>query len=79
MAAKTKNQRKNLNNKKKAIFFIDLMKEEEKIAKIDDFKEEGYEYNEFIHTLIKREDIELPYDFILFCLLVEDTESVKND
>jgi len=50
---------------------IGRMSYEEKQQKVKELKKIGYEYNSGIH-IISEEDIIIPYDFILFCLLIDN-------
>ena len=57
---------------------IKNMTSEQRRIKIEELKEIGYEYNEYLY-LILEEEVIIPYDFILFCLLVEkEKESAVN-
>ena len=50
---------------------VERLSEDEKKSKIQELKEKGYEYNPGIHTLLQLETV-IPYEFILYCLLIED-------
>jgi hypothetical protein len=66
----------NKKDKKEIISIIEKMSDEEKEHKIKELCAEGYEYNEFIHILIK-EGKSIPYNFIMLCLLVEDKDNYR--
>jgi len=57
---------------------IESFSEEEKIAKLEELEEQGYEYNNGIHVLAELET-PIPYDFILYCLLVEDLKKIPDN
>jgi len=57
---------------------IEKMSYEEKINKIEEFKKVGYGYNANMFVLIEG-DTFIPYDFIFFCLLMDDIKKKKNN
>ena len=61
----------NISNKAHAVDIINRSSEEGKTDNIKELEETGYEYNENIHILLKQDTI-IPYEFILYCLLIED-------
>ena len=63
-------------NKVQAESVIKNFSEEEKKQKIKELKKIGYDYNDRIHILLELDTI-IPYDFILYCLLVEDSNIGK--
>ena len=63
----------NKHNKQCVEDKIKKMLASEKKIKINELTKIGYEYNEGIHTLLTFGLI-IPYDFILYCLLMEDQE-----
>ena len=50
---------------------IERMSKEEKELKIKELEKQGYEYNRGLHILLTLDTV-IPYDFILYCLLIED-------
>ena len=63
----------NLQNKS---FFITAKEKIESMAdkeiKIEEFEKIGYEYNPYWEVLLETVTIDLPYDFILYCMLKEE-------
>ena len=57
---------------------IKRLSSEEKKIKIKELKKIGHEYNDGIHTLLSLETI-IPYDFVFYCLLVEDGGIGEHD
>ena len=60
-----------------AVSAIENMTEEEVKNKIKELKKIGYDYNENLEIVIE-EDITIPYDFILFCLLIEKEQKMPS-
>ena len=65
-------------NKVYAESMIEKYSVEEKKQKIEELEKIGYSYNNGIHTLVKLNTI-IPYDFILYCLLVEDLNIERKE
>jgi len=61
----------NIVYKEHAESMIKRYSDTEKTEKVEELKKIGYEYNEGIHTLLDMDTI-IPYDFVLYCLLIED-------
>lgn len=53
---------------------INRMSYWKKKSQLRQLKEKGYEYNENLYILLDM-DTEIPYEFVLFCLLKENLES----
>lgn len=68
----------NALNKAHAESMINKFSAEEKKQKMTELEKVGYEYNNGIHTLVTI-DTMIPYDFILYCLLVEDSKIGENE
>ena len=68
----------NKHNKTFAQSFIDRLSEEEKEEKIEELEKKGYGYNNGIHILLELETI-IPYEFVLYCLLVEDLKKIPGE
>ena len=56
---------------------INRLSDNEKIFRIEKFEKIGYEYNDKIHLLLELET-NIPYDFIVYCLMVEDMQQINN-
>ncbi len=69
----SKDNAQNKHNKSFAEIQIGKMTDEQKKEKIEELDKIGYEYNEGIHVLMDMETI-VPYDFVLYCLLIEDRD-----
>ncbi len=67
----------NSYNKVCAETLIRSFLEKQKIAKIEEFEKQGHEYNNGIHTLLTLDTV-IPYDFVLYCLLIEDRDNPDN-
>ena len=68
---KTKRLEQNKYNKRYARNVIEKLSEEEKKSQIEELEKKGYEYNEGIHVLLTLEK-SIPYEFVFYCLLVEN-------
>lgn len=64
-------------NESVAISIIARMSDEDISEKMKELGKKGYEYNRGIDVLISL-DTTIPYDFILYCLLVENSRQRKN-
>ncbi len=67
----------NRHSYKFALSSISKMSEKDKDEKIRELRQIGYDYNANIHVMITLDTI-IPYDFILFCLLIEDREKIQT-
>ena len=63
-------------NKVYAGSIVKRFSEREKKEKIKELEKAEYEYNNGIHVLLTM-DMIIPYDFVLYCLLIESMK--KND
>ena len=61
-------------NKAFAKQVIEGLSDKEKLSKIRKFERIGYDYNDCIHILLK-EDTVIPYDYVLYCLLIENANN----
>ena len=65
----------NLKNKSRFVCAeteIDNKTEDEKKQKIEEFKKIGYEYNPYFKELLETTSLDIPYEFILYCMLIEN-------
>lgn len=66
----------NKHNKDVSKSLIFMFSEEEKKDKIQELEKKGYEYNSWINTLLKMDTV-IPYEFVLYCMLIKDTKKER--